>query len=84
MARSTGYSAPNPPATRSATTAPRIRMPCRSSSAPASACFRLVWSVSAGGSKDHRPLTVGGPLLLGSTARPPPGRRRLDRPIRPG
>src|SRR6516225_1011182 len=81
MARSTGYTAANPPGIRSAATAPLVSTPCRSSSVRASACARTVWAPSPAegssrsGSRDHRPLTVGGPIRVGIAGRPKPYRR---------
>src|SRR5689334_5587596 len=83
MARSTGYTAPNPPGTRSATTEPRVTMPCRSSRAWATACRRRVESGSRSGNSDHRPVTVGGPVLVGISGRPYLDRREPIRPARP-
>ena len=74
MARSTGYTAANPPAIRSAATAPLVSIPYRSSSDWASACAYIVASRVCGGSSDHRPLTFGGPVRDGVTGRPWTGR----------
>src|SRR5258708_4482362 len=49
-------------------------MPCRSSSDNALACILRGWSASIGGSKDHRPLTMGGPAWEGRAPRPKLGR----------
>src|SRR5882757_363559 len=66
--------APKPPGSRSLPTTPLMTMPYRSSSDSALACSRLVGSVSPGGTRDQRPLTVGGPVCDGSAPRPNPGR----------
>src|SRR5215475_10884403 len=65
--------APKPPGTRSLPATPLMTMPYRSRSERALACSRLVGSVSACGTSDQRPLTVGGPVCDGSDPRPNPG-----------
>ena len=65
----TGYTAENPPVTLSATTAPRVTTPYRSSSTSASATARRVGSASGCGRRDHRPAMAGG-AVRAAAARP--------------
>ena len=71
-ADSTRYTPANPPAVPSATTAPRVTMPCRSSSTSAAACVRSVGSVSTPGTSDQRPTTDGGAARRSPALPPPP------------
>ena len=76
-ARSTGYTAANPPATASDFTPSRVTTPWRSRSWSASACAASVAvgrGSSSGATSDHRPEAAGGPSR---DSRPTCGRRAV-------